>query len=96
MEAVTGIEPVAFAEHSSADRSRVGPEVVAPPGSSSHRSWPGRRQSLDRIGIQEVGAFIDEGDNNFWGVEVWHDEHGELFVLASDRDHGLYVFQYTP
>ena len=47
-------------------------------------------------GIKEVGAFIDEGGNNFWGVEVWHDEHGEQFVLASDRDYGLYIFQYTP
>jgi hypothetical protein len=47
-------------------------------------------------GIQEVGAFIDEGGNNFWGVEVWHDEHGEQFVLASDRDLGLYIFKYTP
>lgn len=46
-------------------------------------------------GIQEVGAFIDEGGNNFWGVEVWHDENGEKFVLASDRDFGLYIFQYT-
>lgn len=49
-----------------------------------------------RGGIQEVGAFIDEGGNNFWGVEVWHDEHGTEYVLASDRDHGLYVFRYTP
>ena len=46
-------------------------------------------------GIQEVGAFIDEGGNNFWGVEVWHDENGEQYVLASDRDFGLYIFQYT-
>jgi LVIVD repeat len=46
-------------------------------------------------GIQEIGAFIDEGGNNFWGVEVWHDEHGSKFVLASDRDYGLYIFRYT-
>jgi hypothetical protein len=45
--------------------------------------------------LEEVGAFIDEGGNNFWGVEVWHDENGEKFVLASDRDFGLYIFQYT-
>jgi hypothetical protein len=48
-----------------------------------------------RSGIKEVGAFIDEGGNNFWGVEVWHDETGEKYVLASDRDFGLYIFQYT-
>ncbi|GAA0256072.1 hypothetical protein GCM10010492_66170 [Saccharothrix mutabilis subsp. mutabilis] len=45
-------------------------------------------------GIREVGAFIDEGGNDFWGVEVWKDETGEQYVLASDRDFGLYVFHY--
>jgi hypothetical protein len=46
-------------------------------------------------GMQEVGAFIDEGGNNFWGVEVY-ERDGESYVLASDRDYGLYVFQHTP
>ena len=45
-------------------------------------------------GLTEVGAFIDEGGNNFWGVEVIQRD-GETYVLASDRDYGLYVFQ-TP
>ncbi|XVV06726.1 PA domain-containing protein [Actinosynnema sp. CA-248983] len=49
-----------------------------------------------KTGIQEVGAFIDEGGSNFWGVEVWRDETGTKYVLGSDRDYGLYVFQYTP
>ncbi|WP_309117377.1 PA domain-containing protein [Saccharothrix sp.] len=49
-----------------------------------------------KTGIQEVGAFIDEGGNNFWGVEVWRDEAGRKYVLGSDRDYGLYVFQYNP
>jgi hypothetical protein len=44
--------------------------------------------------VEEVGAFIDEGGNNFWAVEIWHDENGEKFVLASDRDFGLCIFQY--
>ena len=43
-------------------------------------------------GLQEVGAFIDEGGNNFWGVEV-HNIGKEQYVLASDRDFGLYIFQ---
>jgi hypothetical protein len=46
-------------------------------------------------GITEVGAFIDEGGNNFWGVEVWKDKRGKKYVLASDRDHGLYIFRFT-
>jgi hypothetical protein len=45
-------------------------------------------------GMTEVGAFIDEGGNNFWGVEVY-ERDGETYILASDRDFGLYVFQ-TP
>ncbi|MGH3521030.1 MAG: PA domain-containing protein [Haloechinothrix sp.] len=46
-------------------------------------------------GLEEVGVFIDEGGNNFWGVEVYQRD-GEKYILASDRDFGLYVFQYTP
>ena len=48
-----------------------------------------------KAGISEVGAFIDEGGNNFWGVEIWTDENGEQYVLASDRDYGLYILRYT-
>ena len=46
-------------------------------------------------GIKEVGAFIDEGGSNFWGVEVY-ERDGETYVLASDRDYGLYVLKHTP
>jgi hypothetical protein len=54
-----------------------------------------RVASYGKDGLTEVGAFIDEGGNNFWGVEVYQRD-GQTYVLASDRDHGLYVFQYTP
>jgi hypothetical protein len=43
-------------------------------------------------GIREVGAFIDEGGSNFWGVEM-HKINGKRYVLASDRDYGLYIFK---
>lgn len=46
-------------------------------------------------GITEVGAFIDSGGNDFWGVEVHKHPNGEYYVLASDRDYGLYIFRYT-
>lgn len=61
-------------------------------------------------GIREVGRFIDEGGNNFWGVFPIGDElcgHGypgchpgigqgrRPLILASDRDFGLYIFDYT-
>jgi hypothetical protein len=44
--------------------------------------------------LVEVGHFIDEGGNNFWGVQVWEHE-GKEYVLASDRDFGVYIFEYT-
>ena len=51
--------------------------------------------------LVEVGGYIDpvggvtpEGGNNFWGVEVWtHPTTGEEYILASDRDSGLWIFQ---
>jgi hypothetical protein len=49
----------------------------------------------DKDGMTEVGAFIDEGGNNFWGIEVHKHPNGQYYVLASDRDFGLYLFQYT-
>ena len=44
--------------------------------------------------LQEVGHFIDEGGNNFWGAQVF-DRGGTEYVAASDRDFGLYIFRYT-
>ena len=61
-------------------------------------------------GITEVGRYIDEGGNNFWGVFPIGDEncgHGYAgcpidvgngvrpLILASDRDFGLYILDYT-
>lgn len=46
-------------------------------------------------GITEVAAFIDEGGNNFWGIEAF-ERDGVEYVAASDRDKGLYIFQYSP
>jgi hypothetical protein len=44
--------------------------------------------------LEETGRFIDQGGNNFWGVQVW-EKDGKEYVLASDRDYGLYIFEYT-
>jgi hypothetical protein len=44
--------------------------------------------------LVETGRFIDEGGSNFWGVQVWQKD-GKEYVLASDRDYGLYIFEYT-
>ena len=44
--------------------------------------------------LVEKGHFIDEGGNNLWGVQVF-EEDGKEYVAASDRDYGLYIFEYT-
>jgi hypothetical protein len=68
-----------------------------------------RVAEFGRRGIEEVGFFIDEGGNDFWGVFPIGDEtagHGyrsdrrggegrRPTILLSDRDFGLYVFKYT-
>jgi hypothetical protein len=43
--------------------------------------------------LVEVGMFIDTGGNDFWGVQVLERGNAE-YVLASDRDYGLYIFRY--
>ena len=43
----------------------------------------------------EEAAFIDEGGNNFWGVETFLQD-GVEYVALSDRDLGLYILKYTP
>jgi hypothetical protein len=46
-------------------------------------------------GMEEVGHFIDQGGNDFWGVQLTSSRRGQDLVLASDRDSGLYIFRYT-
>ena len=43
----------------------------------------------------ELGHYIDDAGNNFWGVALAEDEVGDPIVLASDRDYGLFIFRYT-
>jgi hypothetical protein len=45
--------------------------------------------------LVEVGHFIDEGGSNFWGVQVFQ-VGGKEYVAASDRDFGVYIFEYKP
>ena len=51
--------------------------------------------SFGRRGIREVGRFISPAGNNFWGVEVLRHRDGRKYVVASDRDSGLWIFRYT-
>ena len=45
--------------------------------------------------LVEVGGYLDPAGNNFWGVEVIPDpaNPGEVLILASDRDYGLFIFR---
>jgi hypothetical protein len=45
-------------------------------------------------GFQEVGAFVERGGSNYWGVEV-HKLGGKKYILGSDRDRGLRIFEYV-
>ena len=51
--------------------------------------------SYSASGLQEVGAHIDANGNNFWGIEVHEHPNGQKYILASDRDSGVWIFQFT-
>lgn len=42
------------------------------------------------------GKVVTEHGNNFWGVEVHKHPNGQKYILASDRDSGVWIFQYRP
>jgi hypothetical protein len=44
--------------------------------------------------LVEVGKYIDQGGSNFWGVQLFESK-GKEYVAASDRDYGVYIFEYT-
>lgn len=45
--------------------------------------------------ITEVGAFVDEGGSNFWGIEQFTASDGVRLMAGSDRDKGLFIARYT-
>jgi hypothetical protein len=58
--------------------------------------------SFGESGIEEVGHYIDEEGNNFWGVETFAPTDRKagnlkkrLLFAGSDRDHGIFIFRYT-
>ncbi len=56
-------------------------------GYLSYYSGGFRVIEVDDGQIEEVGHFIDEGGNNFWGVQTFAHDHEE-YVAVSDRDFG--------
>ncbi len=44
--------------------------------------------------LVETGKYLGPTGNDFWGVEAF-EKNGTTYVLGSDRDHGLFVFEDT-
>jgi hypothetical protein len=61
----------------------------------SYYSGGFRVVEIENDELVEKGHYIDESGNNFWGVQVFQ-QGGQEYVAASDRDHGLWIFKYTP
>jgi len=62
----------------------------------AHYSGGIRVTQFDATGITEIGRFIDQGGNDFWGVQLTDKfVNGRRVVAFSDRDYGLYLASYT-
>jgi hypothetical protein len=61
----------------------------------SHYALGMRVLKYTKDGLEEVGAFVEKGGSNYWGVEV-HKLGGKKYILGSDRDRGLRIFEYQP
>ena len=61
----------------------------------SHYALGMRVLSYTDSGLKEVGAFVEAGGSNYWGVEV-HKLGGKKYILGSDRDRGLRIFTFKP
>ena len=48
-----------------------------------------------RPASRQMGAYIDDGGTNFWGVEQFTAADGERLIAGSDRDYGLEILRYT-
>jgi len=72
-------------------------EVAADPDKDlvyvSHYALGMRALRYDASGLEEVGAFVEQGGSNYWGVEV-HKMNGKTYILGSDRDRGLRIFTF--
>jgi hypothetical protein len=59
----------------------------------SHYALGMRVLSYNNGGLTEVGAFVEKGGSNYWGVEI-HKFGGQTYILGSDRDRGLRIFRF--
>ncbi len=59
----------------------------------SHYALGMRVLSYSDSALKEVGAFVEAGGSNYWGVEI-HKLGGKTYILGSDRDRGLRLFTF--
>ena len=45
--------------------------------------------------VHEVGRYIAEDGSNYWGVHVDERPNGDQIILASDRNTGLWIFNFS-
>ncbi|HEX9900815.1 MAG TPA: PA domain-containing protein, partial [Candidatus Methylomirabilis sp.] len=86
-----------FAAQASGDRTM---HNVIVEGTTAYISWyfEGMRVvSFRNDRLREVAHFVDTGPegSNFWGVYLHHHPNGNTYILGSDRDTGLWIFE-TP
>jgi hypothetical protein len=43
--------------------------------------------------LVEVGGYLDPMGNDFWRVQTFVGDDGQTYILASDRDSGLWIFR---
>jgi hypothetical protein len=74
-------------------------EVATDPNANlvyvSHYALGMRVLRYNKSGLEEVGAFVEPGGSNYWGVEI-HRLGDKQYILGSDRDRGLRIFTYNP
>jgi hypothetical protein len=65
-------------------------------GYISYYNAGARVVKFNHSGIREVGFFIDEGGNHFWGTfpHRLKKSQGAPLLLFSDRDQGLYILRF--
>ena len=45
--------------------------------------------------VHEVGRYIAEDGSNYWGIHVDERPNGDQIILASDRNTGLWIFNFS-
>lgn len=76
----------------------TGADITPPKNDDGTADWDAATPAVnDYYGsnVTEVGRFIAADGSNFWGVTVT-EVAGEQYVLGSDRNTGLWIFQFNP